>query len=51
MFYKSADYIVIKNQKNGEYLIKSQCNNYAIGLTWSDEITLNGKEADFYVNN
>lgn len=30
------------------YLI-SHVNGHAIGLTWTDGVTLNGKEADFYV--
>ena len=41
-------YRVIKDSKN-QYLIKCVLNNYCIGLTWADDVTLNGKEEDFYI--
>lgn len=41
-------YKVIKNSKNGDYLIKCIPNKHCIGLTWVDGKTLNGKEEDFY---
>ena len=49
VYWKNNAYKVIKNQKNGELLIKCQSNNSCIGLTWADETTLNGKEEDFYI--
>ena len=36
--------------KVGEsYLITCTRNDYTIGLTWLDGVTLNGKEEDFYI--
>lgn len=35
--------------KSEQWLIKCTMNNYCIGLTWQDGITLNGKEEDFYI--
>ena len=44
--WSNASYQVIEDGK-GDYLI--QCDNgSAIGLTWLDGVTLNGKEEDFY---
>lgn len=40
-------YEVIKFK--GEYFIRCISNGYTIGLTWSDGITLNGKEEDFFI--
>lgn len=47
VFWKSNAYIVVKDSK-GEYLIKCTINNSCIGLTWADNVTLNGKESDFF---
>lgn len=33
----------------GQYFIVCLDNNYAIGLTWRDNTTLNGKESEFYI--
>lgn len=41
-------YSVIKD-KHGQYLVIFERNQSAIGLTWQDGITLNGKESDFYI--
>ena len=41
-------YTVIKNSKNGDYLIKC-VNGSCIGLTWEDGETLNGLAEDFYI--
>jgi hypothetical protein len=41
-------YSVIKD-KLGQFLIIFKTNESCIGLTWRDGITLNGKEADFYI--
>ncbi len=40
-------YRVIKG--GGGYLIVCTANNYAIGLTWQNGITLNDKEESFYI--
>lgn len=45
----NPDYIVICD-KHGQWLIKCQSNGYCIGLTWTDEITLNDKEENFYIS-
>jgi len=34
---------------NGQWLIVCTINNDAIGLTWKDGVTLNGKPEDFFV--
>ena len=44
--WKSSAYQVIKDNK-GQYLIKC-INGSCIGLTWADNVTLNGEEEDFY---
>ena len=31
------------------YNIVCQSNRHGIGLTWTDGVTLNGKEEDFYI--
>lgn len=41
-------YTVIKD-RIGQYLIK-HVNGHCIGLTWSDNVTLNGNESDFYIS-
>lgn len=41
-------YIVIEDNK-GQWMIKCTLNNYCIGLTHQDGVTLNGKEADFFI--
>lgn len=38
----SPGYVVIKDSL-GQYLVKCVFNNYYIGLTWQDGMTLNGK--------
>ncbi len=37
----------VKKQESGDYLIVSG-TGHAIGLTWTDGVTLNGKEQDFF---
>ena len=39
----------VQKDKNGEYYINCTANNSAIGLTWTDEVTMNGDEKDFYI--
>ena len=41
-------YSVIKDNL-GQFLVIFEPNQSCIGLTWRDGITLNGKEADFYI--
>ena len=48
VYWSSTLYEVIKD-RIGQYLIRCKSNGYCIGLTWSDGITLNGKEKDFFV--
>lgn len=45
--WSNGAYKVIKC-KNGQYLIDCKQGN-AIGLTWQDGTTLNGKEEDFFI--
>lgn len=33
-----------------QWLITSLSNNYSIGLTWKDGVTMNGKEEEFFIN-
>ncbi len=32
-----------------QWLITCSQNNHSIGLTWVDDVTLNGKEEQFYI--
>lgn len=45
----SEAYQVIRDSKD-QYLIKCEFNDYCVGLTWSDGITLNAKESEFFIN-
>ena len=45
VYYQSLSYSVVLDSK-GQYLIK--CGSHCIGLTWADNTTLNGKEAEFF---
>jgi hypothetical protein len=47
VFWKSQGYQVIKDSIN-QYLIKCIYNGHCIGLTWTDGVTMNGEEADFF---
>lgn len=47
VYWSNESYQVIKSQ--GTYLIAHQ-NGSCIGLTWQDEVTLNGNEEDFFTN-
>ncbi len=42
-----AGYRVIKGAAG--YMISNVYNNNCIGLTWRNGVTMNGKEADFYI--
>ena len=45
--WKNSGYTVIKDRR-GAYWIRHH-NGNCIGLTWVDGVTLNGEEADFFV--
>jgi hypothetical protein len=45
--WANTSYEVVKS-KNGELLIK-HIGGHCIGLTWTDEKTLNGKEEEFFI--
>ena len=47
VYWKSNIYKVIKDSNN-EYLILCVPNNSVIGLTYKNNITLNGDEKDFH---
>lgn len=46
--WSSQAYTVIVDNKN-QWMIKCTLNNYCIGLTWADDVTMNGKESDFFI--
>ena len=53
VFWNNEGYeVVLSHFKSGEeqWLIKCSLNGSCIGLTWTDGITLNGKEEDFYMD-
>ncbi len=47
VFYQNEAYEVIVD-KIGQWLIKCHINGSCFGLTWADDVTMNGKESDFY---
>mgnify|MGYP000630862635 CR=1 FL=1 len=47
VYWKQPNYEV-KLWADG-YNIVCASNNHAIGLTWTDGVTLNGKEKDFFI--
>jgi hypothetical protein len=48
VYWKQSNYFVFKNSR-GKYFIVCENNGHMIGLTWADDVTLNGKESDFYI--
>lgn len=46
--WRNPTYKVIRDE-NGQYLITNKTTRHAIGLTWSDGTTLNGKPEDFEI--
>ena len=48
VYWKNHAYRVIKDNL-GQYFIQCQHNQHCIGLTWQDNMTLNGKESDFFI--
>lgn len=45
--WQSPAYSVIKDSL-GQWLIRCSINDYCIGLTWRDGVTLNGEPEHFY---
>ncbi len=45
--WKNELYVVTKGKS--DYYIVCTSNNYVIGLTWQGEVTMNGKEEDFFI--
>ena len=46
--WKNEAYTVTGNPDTGNMMIYCSINGSAIGLTWTDGVTMNGKEEDFY---
>ena len=46
--WSNSNYQVIEDSV-GQWLIHSRFNEDYIGLTWQDEVTLNGREDQFYI--
>ncbi len=49
VYWSNRNYQVVKD-KIGQWLIVCRMNNYCIGLTWADEVTMNGKPEDFHLD-
>ncbi len=49
VYWTNCGYQVVKDDI-GQYFITYKHNNYCIGLTWRDGVTLNGEESDFYTH-
>ena len=47
VYHQTRAYEVIKDSKD-QWLIKCTLNGYCIGLTWMDNVTMNGKEEEFF---
>jgi len=47
VYWKQDNYVVKYDQKAG-WIIVCTSNGSVIGLTWTDGVTMNGKESDFY---
>lgn len=48
VFWTSYAYQVIKD-KRGQYFINCLHNNYCVGLTHMDGVTMNGREDEFFI--
>lgn len=46
--WSNRGYVVIKDSI-GQYLIHCTMNDHYIGLTWMDDVTLNGAEEEFFI--
>lgn len=49
VFYQSQSYEVRYWPKNDSFVVVCTHNGHAIGLTWQDGVTLNGKLEDFFI--
>ena len=49
VYWSNKAYEVIQSKFTQEYLIKCHLNDNYIGLTWRDNITMNGKQKDFFI--
>jgi len=49
VYHGNRAYRVIKDNI-GQWLIVCSINNYTIGLTWRDGVTMNGKPEEFFVD-
>ena len=48
VYYKNSNYVVTRS--GDEYFIMCLDGNaHTIGLTWADDLTMNGKEKDFFM--
>lgn len=43
------DSVALDDDSSNQYLIKCDYNGHCIGLTWTDGVTMNGKEEEFFV--
>jgi len=48
VYWKTLRYEVVKSKD--DYSIVCESTGSYIGLTWTDGVTLNGKEEDFFIN-
>jgi len=48
VYWKTLRYDVVKSKD--DYSIVCESTGSYIGLTWTDGVTLNGKEEDFFIN-
>lgn len=48
VYWATENYRIIRDKFN-QYLIHSQCNDYYIGLTWRDGVTMNGEPDQFFI--
>ena len=39
----------VTKDKAGQWFIHCVLNDFYIGLTWADGVTMNGKESEFYI--
>lgn len=49
VYWKNSLYRVVHTPRINQWLIICDWNESAIGLTWTDGVTLNGDEKDFFV--
>jgi len=47
--WKNHGYRVIYAPKLNDFLIRFDYNDDCIGLTWTNGVTMNGEESDFFV--